>query len=248
MNTTASEKSGYRMLLRKRATEFDDAARQHWSTAIQQQVMRLQPYRLSRSVACYVALPGEAATELIIADCRRHGKSLWLPAATDQDYIFRPWTDAKLVPGPLGIPQPVAGAGRKTMSKPALILVPGLGFDRCCRRIGRGGGIYDRLLASTPGFRLGLAFAYQVVDALPESEHDMRMDMVITEREVITGTRNTQTFFNLDDNENNEMNGARDERHDDGDCLVDPQRVDPNRHNTGIHRAGKHTKGEGHIG
>lgn len=64
-----------------------------------------------------------------------------------------------------------------------LILVPGLAFTRDGRRLGRGGGFYDRFLAQLPAraVKLGVCFDRQVVEALPSEAHDQRMDAVMTE-------------------------------------------------------------------
>ena len=63
-----------------------------------------------------------------------------------------------------------------------LILVPVLGFDDLCNRIGMGAGWYDRLLAQQPRARtIGLAFDCQKYSAVPVDAHDIPLDMIITE-------------------------------------------------------------------
>ncbi|MEO7318470.1 MAG: 5-formyltetrahydrofolate cyclo-ligase [Chthoniobacteraceae bacterium] len=64
-----------------------------------------------------------------------------------------------------------------------LILVPGLAFTQDGLRLGRGGGVYDRLLAGCPARtrRIGVCFATQLVAALPAEPHDQRVERVITE-------------------------------------------------------------------
>jgi 5-formyltetrahydrofolate cyclo-ligase len=68
-----------------------------------------------------------------------------------------------------------------------VILVPGVAFTRAGQRLGRGGGYYDRLLSALPAkaVRLGVCFELQIVDELPSEPHDMRVDGVVTEREVL---------------------------------------------------------------
>ena len=63
-----------------------------------------------------------------------------------------------------------------------LILVPGLAFTRDGRRLGRGGGYYDRLLARLPAatVKLGVCFAPQLLPDLPTDLHDMRVDEIVT--------------------------------------------------------------------
>jgi 5-formyltetrahydrofolate cyclo-ligase len=70
-----------------------------------------------------------------------------------------------------------------------LFVVPGLGFSRDGKRLGRGGGYYDATLraASEESRRVGLAFAEQIVDALPVNSEDVDMDLVVTESETFRG-------------------------------------------------------------
>ena len=67
------------------------------------------------------------------------------------------------------------------------ILIPGVGFDRQGFRLGFGGGYYDRLLARVgPKTRtIGLAYDYQILDALPRDTHDQSVQVVCTDKEVI---------------------------------------------------------------
>ncbi len=69
---------------------------------------------------------------------------------------------------------------------PDFVLVPLLAFDVAGRRLGYGGGFFDRTLALLPGrFRLGCAFAAQQVDEVPVGPYDMTLDAVATERGVL---------------------------------------------------------------
>ena len=65
--------------------------------------------------------------------------------------------------------------------------MPGVGFDSAGRRLGYGGGYYDRLIETLrPGTSLiALAFDAQVVDEIPAEEHDKKVDKIITETRVI---------------------------------------------------------------
>lgn len=70
--------------------------------------------------------------------------------------------------------------------EPDMMLVPLLGFDRWCHRIGYGGGYYDRTIAARPGIgTIGCAYALQEVDAVPVLPHDAPLDAVATELGVI---------------------------------------------------------------
>lgn len=64
-----------------------------------------------------------------------------------------------------------------------VILVPGIAFTRAGRRLGRGGGYYDRLLAQCGArtARIGICFDCQIVDELPAEPHDQPVETVLTE-------------------------------------------------------------------
>ncbi len=68
-----------------------------------------------------------------------------------------------------------------------LVVVPGLAFDLEGRRIGRGGGFYDRFLAQPAfgGWSCGLALEEQIVERVPTAEHDVKLDLLVTDRRVV---------------------------------------------------------------
>lgn len=111
--------------------------------------------------------------------------TLALPAVRDRDCAmdFRVWTPGEsLVGDALNIPAPPADAPTVI---PNLVVAPLLAFDRQGRRLGQGGGYYDRSLAELRRdgrvVLLGLAFAAQEVDDLADEAHDQRLDAVLTE-------------------------------------------------------------------
>lgn len=87
--------------------------------------------------------------------------------------------------GPLRLQQPVASSERVLPGDLAGVLVPGLAFDRSGRRLGRGGGYYDRMLSGLNVFKVGIAHACQMLPVVPAATHDVRMDAVVTEQTVI---------------------------------------------------------------
>jgi 5-formyltetrahydrofolate cyclo-ligase len=68
----------------------------------------------------------------------------------------------------------------------ALILMPGVAFDRSLNRIGYGGGYYDRYLQLYPAHAvIAAAFHFQVFDSLPHEDTDIRPQLLVTDRETI---------------------------------------------------------------
>lgn len=101
-------------------------------------------------------------------------------------YSLRDWSD--LQPGQFGILAPGSAVRsdadrRVDPNKFDVILVPAVGFDHHGNRLGQGKGFYDRFLnhVRSDVVKIGLAFDCQVVESLPLDEHDVPVDMVITE-------------------------------------------------------------------
>jgi 5-formyltetrahydrofolate cyclo-ligase len=82
--------------------------------------------------------------------------------------------------GKFGIREPSASCPEIPLGELDLILVPGIAFDLNGRRLGRGKGFYDRLLASAHGFKCGVAFDEQILKAVAAGIHDIRMDFILT--------------------------------------------------------------------
>ena len=61
------------------------------------------------------------------------------------------------------------------------ILVPGVVFSEDCHRLGYGKGFYDKLLKDVDGLKIGVGFDFQVIKELPIEEHDVALDLVVTE-------------------------------------------------------------------
>ena len=117
------------------------------------------------------------------------GARLALPAIAGrgQPLAMRAWAlGAPLDRGQWGIREPKPEAAEV---EPDILLVPLLAFDRAGHRVGYGAGYYDLTIAQLrvrkPVIAVGLAFAVQEVPAVPATPRDSRLDLVLTEREVI---------------------------------------------------------------
>ncbi|MEN2985405.1 MAG: 5-formyltetrahydrofolate cyclo-ligase [Thermodesulfovibrionaceae bacterium] len=97
------------------------------------------------------------------------------------------WINKKedLVPGYKGILEPKNNNSAK-IEDIDLLLVPGVVFDERCFRIGYGGGFYDKLLRNKRSLAVGLAYEEQIVKSIPEEAHDIRVDLVITDKRTIS--------------------------------------------------------------
>ena len=102
------------------------------------------------------------------------------------DLILRPYAGPEsLRQGAYDIWEPALSDASDESAKPDLIVVPGIAFDRQLNRLGRGRGYYDRLLSDLSLPCVGLAFAFQLFNAVPVDAHDRRMTAVVTDEEVV---------------------------------------------------------------
>ena len=136
----------------------------------------------------YVSMPSELATAPGIEAALADGKCVAVPWCDgDELGLWRLEAVGELEPGTWGIPEPPPdrrgeAARQVTAEALDLVVVPGLAFDRLGRRLGRGRGYYDRLLARSSAVRAGLCFDAQVFPEVPAGPHDAVMDWLVTER------------------------------------------------------------------
>ncbi len=114
---------------------------------------------------------------------RGHALALPVTPPRGQPLTFRAWAPGEaLRPGPAGTSEPAEGA----LVNPDWLLVPLLAFDRAGRRLGYGGGYYDRTLAALPGAKaIGIAYAAQEMAEVPAGPQDFRLPLIATEAGVI---------------------------------------------------------------
>jgi 5-formyltetrahydrofolate cyclo-ligase len=140
-------------------------------------------WRSARTVAIFAPQTREPDVELLWA--HGAGKTFAYPRVVEQRLdLFRAASLHELAPGAFGVREPSAETARAVAPDAFdLILVPGVAFTRAGARLGRGGGFYDRLLASLPAHvcKIGACFSAQILDELPVEPHDQRVDFLVTE-------------------------------------------------------------------
>jgi len=161
------------------------------SAAIAQRLIALEAYRSASTVCLFASLVQEVRLDAVLAECRRQGQRVLLPAyrADQRVYGFKEWVDGQsLRPGHWGVPEPDTDRFT-TLEGTVLMVVPGLAFDEAGGRIGYGAGYYDRLLGFACGggavTAAGACLDAQVKDSLPQASWDRRMDFVVTERRTL---------------------------------------------------------------
>jgi 5-formyltetrahydrofolate cyclo-ligase len=182
--TESKEVLRARMRAARRALPPADIAA--FSVEITRRVVALAEFSGARTVGCYLARPREVQTKDLLERSWRDGRRVCVPAFdTAQRRYVLAWLDQDepTMEGPAHIPQPerIRVAAPRDVE---LIIVPAVAFDRAGRRLGHGGGHYDRLLAQCAGLKVGVAFEVQMVEKVPSGQYDVAVDIVITERQV----------------------------------------------------------------
>lgn len=143
----------------------------------------LELYAGFTSFGAYYPINSEVTTLKIIKSLQDCGKTITLPVISNNKMAFKVWPKGQeLVSGKFSLEPP---ANNKAIV-PEIILTPLLGFDRAGNRLGYGHGYYDKYFTSHAHVqKVGLAFAIQEIASLPSGEWDKKLDLIITDREVI---------------------------------------------------------------
>jgi len=185
------QKSELRKQIRKRRIDLPN--RRQLGEQIQYAVENLPVCQSAQSVMVYVGYRSEVRTDALIPRLLEAGKTVYVPWCDEDELrLFRLETASELTPGAFGILEPPAELREdpKRAGQPSeldIVLVPGLAFDRAGGRLGQGKGYYDRLLSNVSDdcVIVGLAFDIQMVQRVPVEIHDIAIDFVVTELEVI---------------------------------------------------------------
>lgn len=177
--------------LRKRYIELRKTAltteeRQNYSDEIADKMLKLDALKSAENVFCYSAYAGEVETIRLIDSLLEMGKKVCLPLCdknTNTMSARRINSRTELKSGAYGILEPT---GAEIAPEDIdFIIVPMVAFDRKRTRLGYGGGYYDRYLPKTKAIKCGIAYSLQEADKLSKDKHDVPLDMIITEKEVI---------------------------------------------------------------
>jgi 5-formyltetrahydrofolate cyclo-ligase len=163
------------------------------SRRVQLRVVASSFYQTAPNIIVYAGKDNEVGTDLLINDALASGRSVLLPKVIPEVHQLafvriRNW--AELVPGAFGILEP--GTGEVVPAAqlgPTLVCTPGIAFSRTGQRLGRGGGYFDRAIAALgpQTVMAGLAYSFQVLDRLPQSPNDRRLNLIFTESAIHAG-------------------------------------------------------------
>jgi len=165
----------------------DEQARK--SQAACESLLALPEYRDAEAVMAYMPLGGELDCTAVLKAALDAGKIVLVPRVLWHPHgllVMRLHSLAdRMEESSYGIREPVDGEPWP-VNRIDFIVVPAMAFDRTGRRLGKGGGFYDRFLASAglEAVTCGLAFDEQVLEFVPTDEHDRNVNMLVTDKEI----------------------------------------------------------------
>jgi 5-formyltetrahydrofolate cyclo-ligase len=159
--------------------------------SIKHQLLSLREFLDAEIVFFYASFRSEVETHTMIKESLEMGKRVVLPKVRKEGHgvmLYEIKDINELSLGHMGIPEPSFNdAYSLSIDEVDIIVVPGVAFDYSGNRLGYGGGYYDMLLAQknkkTP--IIALAYEEQLVDEIPSEPHDIKIDIIITDKRVI---------------------------------------------------------------
>lgn len=168
---------GYRMSLSEEKAAMK-------SITILEKLLQREEYRQAACVYCYIDFRNEVKTKPIIRRALSDGKKVAVPRVENgkmEFYYFEGYDKLQL--GAYGVLEPVGGVLADDLD--ALLIMPGVAFDRENHRIGYGGGYYDRYLERpNQHVKVALAYQFQIFQQIPFEAFDIRPDLILTEENI----------------------------------------------------------------
>lgn len=186
-------KDDIRRKVKARKTLMSQTEKDKAAESVFAMLERTAAFMLADRILMYHSLPDELPTRSFISkwSARKH---FYLPRVNGVNLDILPYDEQRLALGSFHIEEPT-GNDTVSMEEIELVVVPAVAFDRRGNRVGRGKGYYDRLLDGTRATKVGIGFDFQLLDEYIDAEnHDVTVDMVITESDHISIRRKRRLF------------------------------------------------------
>ena len=137
-------------------------------------------YKAAKTIYGYLPYNQEVRTVPMLEQAMRDGKRVAVPKCYGEEMRFIYMDDlSKVEKGYANIPEPIAD-DPVADDPTALVLMPGMAFTKDGKRMGYGGGFYDKFLAAEPDHpTVALCYAFQMVEDLPTEDYDIPVDCVL---------------------------------------------------------------------
>ncbi len=177
-----SAKKYLRREIRAFSASLTDEYRSEASAEITRKLLESGVYKKCGSLFVYISVRGEPDTEGIIKNALADGKQVYVPRCGENGFMeaVRICDTDGFVKNAYGIPEPARG-DTADGSVIDLAVIPCVSASYDGRRLGHGGGYYDRFLKETKAEKICLCFDRLIRNEIPTDENDVTMDEVITE-------------------------------------------------------------------
>ncbi len=140
-------------------------------------IQSLEIYKKAKTVMLYMPIKGESdVTELI------DNTKTFLTPVTDGDEMYAAIV-GEMEKGDFGVLVPKNKTAFDKF-KIDVVIVPGVAFDKKFNRMGFGKGYYDKFLKDINPLKIGVCHSFQLLDEIPSEEHDVKMDIIVTENKI----------------------------------------------------------------
>lgn len=183
----ARAKTALRRRMREVRAAIPPGEREARAAAIERAILGLPEFHAARTVFTFLSMDAEVPTWGLVARLQAEGRDVLLPRVVGGRMEAVAWRRGEALERSFyGASEPSSEA----FADPAgidLVLAPGLAFDRRGNRIGYGGAYFDRFLPRLrpDAVRAGICFHEQVVEHVPTDPHDVALDLLVTDLEVI---------------------------------------------------------------
>ena len=184
------DKAQLRLKLKNCLLNIDELKRTEKSRQACKNLTEMPQFKEAQTVMLYLSLPYEIDTSEAILHCWQSGKTVAVPKISWEQRHMIPVQinslDTGFSTGASGLRNPIAGAP-VPFEDIDLVVTPALGFDKNGNRLGRGGSYYDRFFANEKlkAHKCGFAYAEQVLDSIPVTNHDEPVDSLVTDNGVM---------------------------------------------------------------
>jgi 5-formyltetrahydrofolate cyclo-ligase len=183
------EKRKMRNKVKQLLTQLTDKEKQEYSKAIAEKLYALSLWEKAKCIGITISRGNEVHTLPIIETAWCQGKKICVPKChpNEKTMVFREIHSlAQLESVYFGLLEPIEEITKEVAAAEIdLMIVPGIVFARDGYRIGYGGGYYDRYLQQFTNTTISLAYSVQIVARVPAEQHDIPVQMIITNDEVI---------------------------------------------------------------
>lgn len=145
---------------------------------------RLDRFAQAETVFLYKAFGTEAGTDLIAAKILADGRRIFYPRTEGEEILLVPYTGQPFRKGRFSCPEP---EGDIFSGTPDVCIAPLLAADLRFRRLGYGGGFYDRYFHGKGRnvYKIGIGYDFQIESRIPDEAHDVPLDAIVSDKRIL---------------------------------------------------------------